>query len=75
MAELPHYHINVFWSPDDTCWVADIPDLRPCSALADDPVSAVEGVLARAAGWIDLARANDLPVPSPCYSPSLYAAR
>jgi predicted RNase H-like HicB family nuclease len=26
------YHINVFWYPADSCWIADVPDLRPCSA-------------------------------------------
>ena len=26
------YHINLFWSDDDQCWIADIPDLKFCSA-------------------------------------------
>ena len=25
---MPKYHINVFFSADDGCWVADIPDLK-----------------------------------------------
>src|SRR6266542_882131 len=31
------YHINVFWSDEDGCYVADIPDLAYCSAFGDTP--------------------------------------
>ena len=24
----PRYHINIFWSDEDGCWIADVPDLR-----------------------------------------------
>ncbi len=74
MSEGPHYHINVFWYPPAQCWVADVPDLRPCSAegaSAGEAVVRVEGVIA---AWIAAAEAADLPVPAPCYSPALYAA-
>lgn len=27
------YHINIFFSEEDGCYVADIPDLEYCSAL------------------------------------------
>lgn len=27
------YHVNVFYSDDDACYVADIPDLSYCSAF------------------------------------------
>ena len=33
----PHYHINLFWSAEDECWIADVPDLRPCSSHGDTP--------------------------------------
>ena len=23
----PHYHINLFWSAEDECWIAEVPDL------------------------------------------------
>ena len=26
------YHINLFWSDEDDCWIADVPDLQFCSA-------------------------------------------
>ena len=31
------YHINVFWSEEDGCYVADIPDLEACSAFGATP--------------------------------------
>jgi predicted RNase H-like HicB family nuclease len=27
-----HYAIIVFWSDEDEAWVADVPDLKSCSA-------------------------------------------
>ena len=35
------YHINVFYSEDDAGYIADIPDLRYCSAFGDTPSEAV----------------------------------
>ena len=31
------YHTNLFWSEPDGAWVADVPDLRSCSAFGDSP--------------------------------------
>jgi hypothetical protein len=39
------YHINVFWSDEDGCYVADIPDLAFCSAFGDTPEEALRQVL------------------------------
>ena len=36
------YHINVFWSDEDGCYVADIPDLSYCSAFGDTPEEALK---------------------------------
>jgi predicted RNase H-like HicB family nuclease len=35
------YHINIFWSDEDGCYVADIPDLFACSAFGDSPEQAL----------------------------------
>lgn len=39
------YHINVFWSEEDESYVADIPDLFPCTATGDSPEEALAEVL------------------------------
>ena len=46
------YHINVFYSEEDACYVADIPDLRFCSALGATPEEAVREVQVAKAAWI-----------------------
>lgn len=37
--------INVFWSEEDECYVADIPDLKCCSAFGSTPEEAVREVV------------------------------
>jgi predicted RNase H-like HicB family nuclease len=71
----PRFHINVFWYPDDGCWIADVPDLQLCSAHGDTPELAVTEVLTAIDLWLETAKAADQPVPEPRYSPSIYATR
>ena len=36
MSELARrYHIDLFYSEDDNCWIANVPDLKYCSAHGD----------------------------------------
>ncbi|KQT31744.1 hypothetical protein ASG29_07435 [Sphingomonas sp. Leaf412] len=71
----PHYHINLMWSDDDGCWIADVPDLRPCSAHGDTPVSALANVRDAITGWLETARECGFAIPEPRYRPAIYAAR
>lgn len=66
------YHINVFYSSEDECFVADIPDLQYCSAFGDTPVEALEQVLIAERLWLDAARERGRPVPEPRYRPLIY---
>jgi len=68
------YHINVFWSQADECWVADVPDLKSCSAFGDTPEEAVAEARVAVEGWIETALANNMAVPEPRYRPAIYAA-
>lgn len=70
----PHYHINVFWSAEDDCWIADVPDLWPCSAFGDTPSEAVAEAQIAMQGWLDVARERGFPIPSPAYRPAPRAA-
>lgn len=63
------YHINVFWSAEDGGWVADIPDLSPCSAFGATPEEALAEVLVAKAAWLEAARERGLPIPAPAYRP------
>jgi predicted RNase H-like HicB family nuclease len=69
-----HFHINVFWSEPDGCWVADVPDLKSCSAFGNSPAEALAEVEEAIAAWLDVARESNLPIPEPRYRPAIYAA-
>lgn len=68
------YHINLFWSQPDECWVADVPDLKSCSAFGDTPEEALAEARIAVEGWIETALANEMVVPEPRYRPAIYAA-
>ena len=66
------YHINVFYSAEDRCYVADIPDLRHCSTFDDTPEDALREVLTARDAWLKAARKNRKPIPKPLYRPAIY---
>ena len=63
------YHINVFWSEEDGCYVADIPDLKYCSAFGSTPEEAVREVVVAKQAWLETARSTGKPVPVPTRFP------
>jgi predicted RNase H-like HicB family nuclease len=69
------YHINLFWSEEDGAWIADVPDLRSCSAHGASPAEALAEVEAAMAAWISVAEDAGLIVPPPRYRPAIYAQR
>ncbi len=70
----PHYSINLVWSNDDDCWIADVPDLKHCSAHGETPSEAVANVQDAIVGWLETARDLGIPIPEPRYRPAIYAA-
>ena len=66
------YHINVFYSDQDGGYVADIPDLKYCSAFGETPEEAVREVVLTKAAWLEAARAEGQAVPKPRYRPAIY---
>lgn len=71
----PRYNINLFWSIEDECWIADVPDLRPCSAHGNTPDEAAANVRDAIQGWLEVARDRGFPIPEARYRPAIYAAR
>ena len=39
------YHINIFYSEEDEAYIADIPDLKYVSAIAETPQQAIHEVI------------------------------
>ena len=70
----PHYHINVFWSAEDECWLADVPDLYPCTAHGDTPLEAMANIRDAIRGWVEVARDRGFAIPEPRYRPETYTS-
>ena len=66
------YHINIFYSEEDEGYIADIPDLKFCSAFGDTPEEALKEVLSAKTAWLEVARAEGIQVPLPRYKPVIY---
>ena len=67
-----HYHINIFFSEDDGCYVADTPDLSNCSAFGDTPQEALEEMLTAQKLWLDEALESGAIIPVPKFRPMIY---
>jgi predicted RNase H-like HicB family nuclease len=68
------YHINVFYSEEDGGYIADIPDLRFCSAFGATPEEALREMLRAKEAWLEAARSAGKEIPRPRYQPAIYHA-
>jgi len=66
------YHINIFYSEEDEGYIADIPDLKYCSAFGESPEEALSEVLKAKDVWLESARTHEKSVPEPHYRPVVY---
>ncbi|MEE3719225.1 type II toxin-antitoxin system HicB family antitoxin [Tumidithrix elongata RA019] len=66
------YHINIFYSEEDEAYIADIPDLKFCSAIGDSPEQALHEVILAKTAWLEAAKAEGKTVPIPRYRPAIY---
>ena len=66
------YHINIFYSEEDQGYIADIPDLRHCSAFGLTQEQALAEVLQAKAAWLEAARAEGKKIPEPLFRPLIY---
>jgi predicted RNase H-like HicB family nuclease len=71
----PHYHINLFWSEEDSIWIADVPDLRGCMTHGATRAEAIRNAADAIEGWLETAREAGLDIPEARYRPAIYAAR
>ncbi|MFH1154774.1 MAG: type II toxin-antitoxin system HicB family antitoxin [Pseudomonadota bacterium] len=69
------YHINIFYSEDDSGYIADIPDLEACSAFGDSPDEALQEVQKAKTLWLEAAAAEGKLIPMPKYRPVIYQAQ
>ncbi|GAB4439501.1 MAG: hypothetical protein Kow0031_21410 [Anaerolineae bacterium] len=72
MTKMKDYHINIFYSEEDEGYIADIPDLKHCSAFGETPAGALAEVELAKTAWLEAARAAGKPIPPPKYRPIIY---
>jgi predicted RNase H-like HicB family nuclease len=68
------YHVNLFYSDEDEGYIADIPDLKNCSAFGETPEEALHEVLKAKKAWLEAAQAEGKPIPKPSFRPVIYQA-
>ena len=66
------YHINIFYSEEDGGYIADIPDLKYCSAFGKSRQEALVEVEIAKELWLETARKEGKPIPKPRYKPVIY---
>ncbi|TYQ30865.1 type II toxin-antitoxin system HicB family antitoxin [Pseudanabaena sp. UWO310] len=66
------YQINIFYSEEDGANIADIPDLKYCSAIAETPQQALNEVMLAKTAWLEAAKAENKTIPKPRYRPVIY---
>jgi predicted RNase H-like HicB family nuclease len=66
------YHINIFYSEEDEAYIADIPDLKYCSAVGETPQQALHEVILAKTAWLEVAKAENKTIPKPRYRPVIY---
>jgi predicted RNase H-like HicB family nuclease len=74
MDEMKDYAIVVYWSEEDSVWIAEAPDLQPCAAHGDTPQTAIAELSVAMQAWLDVARENGLPIPEPRFRVPTIAA-
>lgn len=68
------YAIVVSWSDQDGGWIADVPDLKSCSAFGNTREDAVAEVGIAIDAWLSAAREAGLPISEPRFQPHHEAA-
>lgn len=69
---MENYFISIFYSEEDAGYIADIPDLRFCSAFGETPEEALREVQIAKEAWLETARKSGKLIPKPTYRPAIY---
>lgn len=64
MKNIP-YLIRIFWSEEDDCYVAEVPELKGCSGLGATPEKAIKEAVKSIKSWIQVAKRESVPIPKP----------
>lgn len=63
--ETTRYEIILYWSQDDECFIAEVPELAGCAADGSSYQDAIANVEIVIAEWIETARQLGRTIPTP----------
>jgi predicted RNase H-like HicB family nuclease len=63
MIAMKEYKLEVFYSDEDEGYIANVPDLRYCSASGMTADKAVRQVIIAMDAWLEAAKTNQKPIP------------
>jgi len=67
------YEIIIYWSNEDSAYVAEVPELSGCSAHGPSQEEALKNAQGAIALWIETAKEFGDPVPTPKGSKLIFA--
>lgn len=59
------YEIIIYWSNEDSVFIAEVPELKGCVAHGNTQESALANAQEAIAHWIEVAREFGEPIPEP----------
>jgi predicted RNase H-like HicB family nuclease len=71
---LGRYSVVIFWSDEDRCFIANLPDFKTCSAHGDTPEEALREIQVAMTLWLEVARECDKWIPPVRFGPDFWEA-
>jgi len=65
MKEELKYEIIIYWSEEDSCFLAEVPELPGCMSDGDSYQSALKNVEQVITEWIEVAKESGREIPKP----------
>ncbi len=62
---LNKYEVIIYWSKDDNCFIAEVPELPGCLADGETYTNAINNVQVIMKEWIDTAKSLGRNIPEP----------
>jgi predicted RNase H-like HicB family nuclease len=59
------FEIIIYWSKDDSCYIAEVPELAGCKADGDSYAAALQNAEIIIAEWIETAESLGRTIPEP----------
>ena len=65
MSREPRYEVIIYWSEEDTYFIAEVPELPGCAADGETRAEALQNAQVIIDEWIETARELGRPIPEP----------